>query len=405
MRILIVSAGLPYPPASGGAIRTYGIIHGLYDAGHEITLLSFQETNIDPASTPLARLCREIIALPAPRRSKLQRLRELLLTRQSDIASRFYDAQFADRLVRLLAQRQFDLVQFEGIESAVYMPLAKQAQPEAKLCFDTFNAEYALQRNIFDVDRRDIRRWPMALYSYLQIGRIARYERQMCQLADCVLAVSQEDADLLRDFRVERRIFVVPSGIFFNDYAKGNTPVDLPPDTLVFTGKMDYRPNVDAALWFSQEIFPLVRRRIPDSTFYIVGQKPHPRLDSLRNIPGIHLTGWVESTRPYLHAAAVYIAPLRMGSGTRLKLLEAMASGCAIVATSTASAGLQVGVKQAMIIEDTKEAFASAIIALLQNPEQRRQLGENARHFVKQHYDWTVIIPQLLDVYKEIGLG
>lgn len=405
MRILIVTASLPYPLASGGAIRTYGIIHGLSRAGHQITLMSFQETTLNPASTPLAELCEEIITLPAPNRSKFQRLRDLLLTRQPDIAGRFYGTNFANRLLQLLIAYEFDLVQFEGIESVVYMPLVKQVQPRAKVCFDTFNAEYALQRNIFDVDRRDIRRWPMALYSYLQIGRITRFERQMCQMADCVIAVSQEDADLLRGFREDERIYVVSSGVFFDDYAKEPASIDLPPNALVFTGKMDYRPNVDAALWFTQAIFPLVRRQIPEARLYIVGQKPHRRLDVLRTIPDVHLTGWVESAQPYLHAAGVYIAPLRMGSGTRLKLLEAMASGCAIVATTIASAGLQAKVKQAMIIEDSEGQFASAVIALLKNPERRQQLGESARHFVKQHYDWHAIIPQLLNAYKEIGLG
>src|SRR5690606_23656791 len=115
---------------------------------------------------------------------------------------------------------------------------------------------------------------------------------------------------------------------------------DLGPCALIFTGKMDYRPNVDAMLWFASDILPQVRSIMPDVRLYVVGQKPHPRLEVLRDHDHIVLTGWVPEVTPYLHAAAVYIAPLRMGSGTRLKILEAMAAGCAIVATTLAAAGL-----------------------------------------------------------------
>ncbi|MBZ0310374.1 MAG: glycosyltransferase, partial [Anaerolineae bacterium] len=138
---------------------------------------------------------------------------------------------------------------------------------------------------------------------------------------------------------------------------------------------------------------------------YIVGQKPHPRLAPLRDNPAITITGWVDSVKPYLQAADVYIAPLRMGSGTRLKLLEAMASGCAVVATSAAAAGLLSEPKNAMIITDTESEMAEAVVNLLKNPTQCRELGEQARHAVRQHYDWQVLIPRLLAAYGEMGLG
>src|SRR5690606_14010977 len=121
---------------------------------------------------------------------------------------------------------------------------------------------------------------------------------------------------------------------------------------LVFTGKMDYRPNIDAMRWFSETILPLVQEAVPDVHLYIVGQKPHKSLESLRDAPHIDLTGWVPNVQPFLQAADVYIAPLRMGSGTRLKLLEAMAAGCAVVATTVAASGLDNTVKRSLILAD-----------------------------------------------------
>jgi len=405
MRILFVTASLPYPPASGGAIRTLGIIHGLHQAGHELTLLSFSDGRTKPEETPLAQYCHHIETVSPPMRSKSQRLKTLLFTNQPDIATRFYSLEFEQKLRDILTTQTFDLVQFEAIEIASYLPIVKELQSSAKIVFDTFNAEYELQRRIFEIDRQNIKRLPMALYSYLQVGRIKKFEGDMCRLADLVIAVSDEDANLLNKFREKNDVAVVPSGVFVDDYITVDKPIELPENTLVFTGTMDYRPNVDAMLWFTEFIFPKVQKSIPEAHLYIVGNKPHARLAYLNDIENIDLTGWVDSTVPYLHASTIYVAPLRMGSGTRLKLLEAMSSKCAIIATTIASDGLLEVVKSGMTIVDSPEDMAQSIIDLLQEKSKRQELGESAFELIKQHYDWSALIPRLLDAYKGIGLG
>jgi glycosyltransferase involved in cell wall biosynthesis len=222
-----------------------------------------------------------------------------------------------------------------------------------------------------------------------------------------VIAVSPEDAALLQDFRNDERVCVVPNGIFTEQYRGDEKADTFGENALVFTGKMDYRPNVDAMLWFVDEILPkiIVNKHIPDAHLYIIGQQPDARIWALAHQPNITVQGWVESVQPYLRAADVYVAPLRMGSGTRLKLLEAMASGCAIVATSVAASGLEVEAKQAIATADTAEAFAEAITNLLKDPVKRREMGENAQKIIAQHYDWSVLMPRLLAAYREIGLG
>lgn len=417
MKILIITASLPYPPASGGAIRVYGIVKGLSTAGHEVTLLAFgDKTQAIPA--PLAEVCAKVNVVDAPSpRSKTGRLKTLMLSRQPDIAERLYSDEMVKALAELLRAEQFDIIQIEAIETACYLPLAKAGQPNAKLIFDTFNAEYLLQRAVFHVDRAEFKRWPAALYSWIQSRRIARFEREMCRLADAVIAVSPEDADALRGFRDDRAVHIVPSGIFVDEY-QVPTPSPSPyhregeytpthstaQHHLVFTGKMDYRPNVDAMLWFAEDVLPLIQREIPDVRLVIVGQQPHARLDGLRQNPAITLTGWVDSVLPYLHDAGVYVAPLRMGSGTRLKLLEAMARGCAIVATSTAAAGLTDEVKRAMCIADDASAFARTVVNLLGDQPRRAMMGREARQAIHAHYDWSAIMPRLLDVYTTLTL-
>ncbi|TVR18497.1 MAG: glycosyltransferase [Anaerolineaceae bacterium] len=400
MNVLIISPSVPYPPAFGGAIRVHGIVEGLRRAGHRITLLCFAEDSAPPPELPDDV---RLLVAPLPQRGKSARLRDLLTTRQPDIARRLYSATAARMLTELLERERFDMVQFEGIEMAYFQPIVARIQPSARRVLDQHNAEYALQAAIFKIDRRQIKRWPAALYSLMQVGRIKRYESAMCRSASAVVYVSDEDAELLRELCAGTPSAVVSNGIWVDRYAEESASpfTDAQRRQIVFTGKMDYRPNVDAMLWFTESILP---RLHDDVHLTIVGQKPHPRLDHLRDWPNVTITGRVPSVLPYLQHATVYIAPLRMGSGTRLKLLEAMACRAPIVATSTAAAGMNAAVREVIQIADGAEAFASAVNALLDDPARRQTMTDSAAGRVAEFYDWSALVPRLLDLYRQIGL-
>jgi glycosyltransferase involved in cell wall biosynthesis len=406
MQILLLTPSLPYPPHQGGALRNFGILRGLHDAGHSISLLSFSDTPAgETAGTPLPQLCRHVETIAPPPRPRLRRLGDLVFSAQPDLAGRLESPGFRTRLRELLSHTSFDLIQFEGLEMAIYMAQARQQQPSAKLVYDAHNAEYALQRVIASVESANRSRLPAALYSRIQAQRITRFERSICAQADAVIAVSAEDAEALRPFRPDSQVHVLANGIFTDDYAAPQQTVELGGTPLVFTGKMDYRPNIDAVQWFTSAILPRIHAECADARLYVVGQKPHASLDALRADPAVELTGWVAQVQPFLHAAHVYVAPLRMGSGTRLKILEAMASGCAVVATSAAVAGLSPEARDALIVADTETAFAASVVRLLQHPEQRQALAYTAQAVVRKAYDWSALIPGLLNIYREIGLG
>ena len=196
----------------------------------------------------------------------------------------------------------------------------------------------------------------------------------------------------------------MPNGVDTSDY---HPPADRrrEPRQLVFSGKMDYRPNVDAIEWFHRGVLPLVQLRYPDIGLVIVGRNPHARLQALASDTAVEITGWVDTVEPYLQAATIYIVPLRMGSGTRLKILQAMAAGCAVVSTSIGAAGLNPATRSALEIADDADQFAQSIVSLLADEERRRDLGERARRQVRQHYDWSALIPLLLGAYEDICLG
>jgi glycosyltransferase involved in cell wall biosynthesis len=198
-------------------------------------------------------------------------------------------------------------------------------------------------------------------------------------------------------------IYVVPNGVDLDEYTSYNGPVQ--PFDLVFTGKMDFRPNVDAMLWMGRDVWPLIRHRRPEARMAIVGQRPHPRLEPLREEAGITITGWVPDVRPYIAGATVYVAPLRVGGGTRLKLLQAMAMDAAIVATSLGAEGFPVANGRELLLADTPGDFAQAVLNLLEDPEQRTQLGRVARRFVEATYGWDALVPELEALYDDTPRG
>lgn len=167
---------------------------------------------------------------------------------------------------------------------------------------------------------------------------------------------------------------------------------------LVFTGKMDYRPNVDAMLWFGLKVLPLIRSH-QSVRLQIAGMSPHHRLDRLRSLPDVELTGAVEDTVPYIHGSAIYLAPMRVGGGTRLKILEAMACARPIVSTSLGVEGIPVRDGEHLLIADDPRSFADAVLSLLRDQaaggNRSRTLGEAARSFVRHHFAWDKILPQM----------
>ena len=169
---------------------------------------------------------------------------------------------------------------------------------------------------------------------------------------------------------------------------------------------MDYRPNIDAALWFAEEVLPLITAQEPDAVLQLVGMNPHARLDVLRGQPNIEITGAVDDTRPYIQNAAVYLIPMRVGGGTRFKALEAMACAKAIVSTPLGVEGIPVHHEQEMLLAETPAAFAAAVLRVLADArtggELARRLGTAARRFVEERYGWETIIPQFDELYQKV---
>ncbi len=405
MHLLFLTPQLPHPPKQGTAIRNWGLIKSL-SARHEITLLSFDDTNF--ISDELRATCKEVHTVPLPHRILTHRLRDLILSPLPDLAHRLSSKEFGENLQSLIINNKFDAVFIEGLELAPYLTSNFQLPTSI---FDAHNAETVLQRRAFANDIRNIKRLPVALYSLIQTRKLANFEAKICRAVNHVTCVSQEDAHALRTLVPTLNPVIVPNGIFLSEYDLTPQPPLLtrPPASgegakrvrLIFTGKMDYRPNIDAVVWFAHDIFPKIKNEVPETQFVIVGQKPTQAVKGLESINGIKVTGAVDDIRPHIGGATVYVAPLRMGGGTRFKLLEAMAMKKPIVSTTIGAEGFAIQNGREMLIADDADSFARAAITLLRDESKRKALSETGYEFVKR-YDWGEIAPIIEGILESV---
>ncbi len=399
MRILLLTPQRPYPPHQGTTLRNFNLVKELAKR-HSVSVLTFLEPDQDPDDPgPLADLCEWIEAIPVPQRSTGLRLRQMLTTTRPDMSWRLWSPELDRRLAERLSREQFDVVEIEGIEMAPYLPTIKRAQPRPLIVYDGHNAEWILQQRAFQADIKNPRRWAAAAYSWVQWHRLRRYEAQLLQQVDHTVAMSAPDKVALRDVAPNAPITVVPNGVDLDAYLHYRGPTIK--HDLVFIGKMDFRPNIDAVLWFAREVLPLIQARRPQTTFAVVGQRPHPRLDTLRDDPTITITGYVDEVHPYIAGATVYIIPLRVGGGTRLKVLEAMAMQKPIVSTTVGAEGFPVVNGKELVLADDPAAFAHAVLKLLESPTLRAKLALAGQTFARASYGWDMLVPQLERIYQQ----
>jgi polysaccharide biosynthesis protein PslH len=414
MKILLLSPYPPYPPHGGGTMRIYRLLRGLAER-HEVTCLTFApDAAAELALDPLRRICT-VQTVPGPRaRATARRAWTTLSSRLPDMALRNSSRAYTAAMRTLLAKERFDLVQAESIEMAGYLgEIARMWRTQRPLLLlDQFNVEYVLQKrtaltsllNVIRTGTPKARARQLAggVYSLVQWAKLADYERRVMQECDAVVAVSDGDAAIFHQMAPQSTIGVVPNGVDTREFSRAaveRLELAAPaPDEqrIVFSGTLDFRPNVDAVTWFAQRVLPLVRVRHPRAELIVVGRRPTPALEQMAADQLITLTGEVPDARPYLAAASVYVVPMRIGGGVRLKLLEALALEAPVVCTSLGAEGV-IGLQHEMhcLLADDPTGFARAVIRLLDDPELGRRLGAAGRTLVAKRYDWDEIVPRL----------
>lgn len=407
MHLLILTPQLPWPPHQGTTLRNYNLIRHLSQR-HPITLFSLLAPGDDPEAGPLHSQVKHLITAPQPSRNRGDRLRDLFLSPLPDMALRLWHPAAGARLHAAVAEHPPELIQVEGIEMAPYLlALAAGGLELPYTLYDAHNAETRLQARALRADLRRPRRWPAAAYSAVQVAKLARYERRLLRAVDGVAAVSEADAEALRGLAPGCIPAVIPNGVDLDDY----DPAAIYPDPypagqrpiILFTGKMDFRPNVDGALWFAQKVLPRLATDGLEPHFWIVGKNPHTRLDVLRGRPGVTLSGAVPAIQPYIAHADLCVVPLLAGGGTRLKIMEAMAMAKPIVSTAPGADGFPVDDGEQLALTAAEPAaFARRCQELLRDPQAAAAMGQRGRAFVEGSYEWRRIVPRLEHLYLQI---
>src|SRR5207253_3189843 len=249
--------------------------------------------------------------------------------------------------------------------------------------FFEHNVEHLIWKRLAAVERRPWRRLPLEV----EWRKMRRWEARACARADLTIAVSEQDRDLLAEVAPGARVVAIPTGVD-TSYFTPNRHQERA-GALVFTGSMDWYPNEDGLVDFLEATLPLIRRQVPEASLTVVGRNPSTRLRDAAARAGVEVTGTVHDGRPYVARGSVYVVPLRVGGGTRLKIFEALAMGKAVVSTSVGAEGLPLAPGTHFVQADDPAQFADAVVALLGDPARRRALGGAGRSLVEQRYSWS----------------
>jgi sugar transferase (PEP-CTERM/EpsH1 system associated) len=390
LRVLYLAHRIPYPPDKGDKIRSYHeVVH--LAAHHDVTVATLLD---DPADRPhveaLRGLVREVIVAEIRPLASRARMIAALASGRPLSLGHFASPKLLAAVSARIDARAFDAALVFSSSMVPYVGLP----PRVPAVLDLVDVDSAKWRQL-----GDRRGGPIGAIHRLEAKRLAAFERECAAAFPAIVVCTEAEAALAREAfaavngRARAAIEVVRNGIDAEAFAWSEPAHRLP--GIVFTGAMDYAANVDAVTWFHGEIWPAIRRLVPDATFTIVGRNPSKAVRALGRSEGVDVTGTVPDVRPHLGRAAVAVAPLRVAQGVQNKILEAVACGLPVVATPEASRGLEPELRAAIAVESDPGAFASAVVRLLRDAAGRVAVSHLARRALVSCYDWPLSMTRL----------
>jgi glycosyltransferase involved in cell wall biosynthesis len=401
VKVLFITPYLPTPPRFGGQRRLHGLMTELARR-HHVSALSFIESDDEEAESLRAtrEYCRGVVTVPNrilnPGRvgKRLRQIGSLLTLRSYEYhISRKGAMQAA--LDRLLSNETFDVVQVEFSQMAVYDIPATGGRP--RLCLDEHNIEYDVLRRTADADVGVVRR----AYNAVNWRKLRGEEVRAWRRFDGCAVTSARDERLLARDAPEVRTAVVPNGVDVESFSP-MASIASEPDTVLFFGAINYYPNTDGLLFFLRAAWPVLKGLRPAARLRVVGPGSPPVIAKWPD-PSVEVVGYVDDIRKEIARAAAVIVPLRIGGGTRLKVLEAMALGKAVVSTTLGAEGIDAQHERDILLADDGAEFARQVAIVLADPRLAQRLGEGARNLVAQRYSWRSSVDRLTRFYAELG--
>jgi polysaccharide biosynthesis protein PslH len=393
VNILVVSTRFPFPPRWGFATRVVELARQL-SARHRVTLLSYAAPGDEDSESPDAGLTVEIVRRDLQTTVAKRRDQALSLVSRMPFECRAaYSREFQAAIDRLSAMTPFDLVQLESPLVADFrFPRA------AQVVLDEHNIEYEVFERMVSQERSPLRR----MFYRLEHTRFRRFEQRVWRAVDGCLVTSNREKAILALHAPATPVEVVPNGVDVNYFRPTSTEPHA--GEIVFNGVLDYRPNLDGANFLAHEILPRIRRHRPDVHLRIVGRTGSIDIEPFRQA-GAEVTGEVPDVRPHLERAAVVVVPIRMGGGTRLKVVEGLALARPMVSTTIGCEGVSVRDGEHLLIGDTADAFAAQVLRILERPALGDELGRAGRALMEREYSWDAAGARLEEFYERVVGG
>jgi sugar transferase (PEP-CTERM/EpsH1 system associated) len=393
MNILWIKTELLHPIDKGGKIRTYNMLKEL-KRDHRITYVTLDDGTADSSARERAyEYCHDLVCVPHEQREKFTAgfYAELFSNLLSPLP--YAIKKYASHELRQEISRRAgdcDVVVCDFLAPSANVP-ANLGKPT--LLFQ-HNVEAMIWKRHYEVQNNPLKK----AYLFAQWKKMRAFERRMCRSFDSVVAVSQEDSEQMQREYGAKNIFDVPTGVD-TEFFRPSGVEKSAPHNLVFTGSMDWLPNEDAIRYFTEQIMPRIKSQIPNVTLTVVGRNPYSSLVELaKNDDSIIVTGRVDDVRPYMERAAAYVVPLRVGGGTRLKIFEAMAMEKPIVSTTIGAEGLPVTDGAELLLANTPEAFAAAVVRILRDSDRANELGQRAAKLVRAEFGWQKVAERFASI-------
>jgi polysaccharide biosynthesis protein PslH len=394
MKILFVSTSVPVPPNNGQAIRSLSILRALGANGHSVTFVSFSNKQCEKETSPLSNYCAEVALVRKEVTSLslnsdyITRAR-CLLRRRAYSVERYTSTQMQNRISDELRTKRFDLILCDGMYALVNVPAT-----DVPILMNCHNIEHIIYRRYSQVETNVVKKSYARIESHLMLRAELRSMDRVAKAMVC----SNVDRVMLQELCPRLKICIVPNTVDTEFLAPQEAPNGDHRHVLLFQGGMDWYPNRDAVIFFTREVLPKVQREFPDIRFVVAGRNPPPNfVASFSDVNTLEFTGTVPDMRPYLSQATVVVVPLRIGGGTRIKILEACASGKPVVSTVIGAEGLDLTPDHEILLADKPDLFADKVIGLLKDRRQREELVRSARRVVVEKYSHHALNKGLQD--------
>lgn len=390
MRILFLAFEVPYPLDRGGRIKTFHYLKAL-TRSHQVDLVALTRTqecekNLDHLQSNLS--FEDVYSIPI-NLSQLRKVRLALksLWQTTPFVMALYASTEGKRLLeRLLNSGHFDLIYADHLHMAQYVP----GQTLASTLLDQHNVESVILRRFVDSQSSK----PLQWFARLEYRKMSRYEPEMCRRFDAIWVTTEVDKKLIAPWLLpQQHVQVLPIGVDTDYFQPESRKRDG--RTLISIGTLSWPPNADGVLWFYGEVYSLIKKRVPNIKFVIVGANPPPAIRRLAEDPSVEVTGWVDDIRPLMARSTAMVVPLRSGSGMRVKILNALATGLPVVSTSVGCEGIAATPGDDILIADDGDTYVQRIVTLLKDQRLQRKLSKNGDRLIQERYSWNAIYDQI----------